>query len=135
MYQSLEPEDERRWLHHKALRDHPELEGRHLKITEFNEGDYFGVGENLRRTHIVTLGLVECLTIPRSVFEKANREQFLEDLKADLEDAIPTDEQILEEWLTLQTWKSYKKSHLKSFYGKVKAEKNVQFFDLCKKNR
>ncbi|OWA53223.1 hypothetical protein BV898_17656 [Hypsibius exemplaris] len=116
-------------------RESIDLEGHHLNITEFKEGDYFGVGEDLRRSHIIALGMVECLTIPRSVFEKANRMQFLEDLKADLEDAIPTDEQILEEWLALQTWKSYRKSHLKQFYGKRKAEQSARFFNMYKRNQ
>ncbi|OWA53221.1 hypothetical protein BV898_17654 [Hypsibius exemplaris] len=122
-------------LSYKALRESTDLEGHHLNITEFKEGDYFGVGEDLRRCHIIALGMVECLTIPRSVFEKANRMQFLEDLKADLEDAIPTDEQILEEWLALQTWKSYRRSHLKQFYGKRKAEQSARFFNMYKRNR
>ncbi|GAV02571.1 hypothetical protein RvY_13116 [Ramazzottius varieornatus] len=135
MYQSLEADDERRWLPPSQLKNHPELEGRHLFITEFKEGDYFGVGEDLRRTHIIALTMVECLTIPRSVFEKANRVQFLEDLKADLEDAIPSDEQILEDWLALETWKQYKKKHLKFFYSKKQAEKDYQFFDMFKKYR
>ena len=135
MYQALEADDERRWLPPPQLKNHPELEGHHLFITEFKEGDYFGVGEDLRRTHIIALTMVECLTIPRSVFEKANRMQFLEDLKADLEDAIPSDEQILDDWLALQTWKRYKKKHLKFFYSKKQAEKDYEFFDMFKKYR
>ncbi|XP_055350477.1 uncharacterized protein LOC129597069 [Paramacrobiotus metropolitanus] len=129
IYQALEPDDPRRWLPHQSLSRHSELEGHHLHITELKEGDYFGVGEDLRRAHIITVSAVECLTIPHSVFEKAMRLQFLEELKADLEDAIPTDDVIASEWLALQTWKQFQRKDMKKFWtSKNAVDDYVKFY-------
>lgn len=135
-FQALEQEDKRRWLTNAELKRHENLEGRHLNITELKEGDYFGVGEDLRRTHIISLTLVDCLTIPRSVFEKANRLIFLDDLKNELEDAIPTDQQIVDEWLARKTWETYKKHNLADFYSKRKiADENERVYNMYRKWR
>ncbi|CAH3175808.1 unnamed protein product, partial [Porites evermanni] len=82
---------------------------KYLTIHVLKEGDFFGVGEDLKKTYIISVGRVHCVLISQPIFMKKERGRTLETLKQKLSDAFLTQKQAFKFYIEDRNWKIYKK--------------------------
>ncbi|XP_022803352.1 cAMP-dependent protein kinase regulatory subunit-like [Stylophora pistillata] len=80
-----------------------------LTIHILNRGDFFGVGEDLKKTFIISVGRVHCLLISRLIFMKKERGKSLEAMKQHMSETFLTHKQAFKSYIEDRDWKIYKK--------------------------
>ena len=64
----------------------------------FYTGYYFGVGENMTDTYLVTQTPVECMFMPRVHFHRAGQVHHLERLREKIDNCIPSNKQLFKKY-------------------------------------
>ncbi|XP_077987469.1 uncharacterized protein LOC144442072 [Glandiceps talaboti] len=81
-----------------------------LHICTIGKGQYFGVGEDLRKTYIISAGKVECLLVNTVVFTRhGDRGKTLDNIKRVTRNFLPEREQLFQCYMDNKRWRSYKK--------------------------
>ncbi|CAB3976907.1 Hypothetical predicted protein [Paramuricea clavata] len=86
------------------------LEKRYLVLMIIGHGGYFGVGENLDQTWIVSEEKVECLLVKRSVFKKHDGGRELALLRQKLISSYPSRKEAFKSYIMERNWRKYKKA-------------------------
>ncbi|XP_063412938.1 uncharacterized protein LOC134695591 isoform X2 [Mytilus trossulus] len=81
-----------------------------LTVMSLYPGDYFGVGENLQDTYIITNGKVECLVINSAFFAINLMMDQLDEMKNKNEEKIPSNQNLYLKFEANRKWTEYKKS-------------------------
>ncbi|XP_052078266.1 uncharacterized protein LOC127716181 [Mytilus californianus] len=81
-----------------------------LTVMSLYPGDYFGVGENLQDTFIITNGKVECLLINSAFFAINLMMDRLDEMKDKNEEKIPSNQNLYLKFEANRKWTEYKKS-------------------------
>ncbi|XP_022084507.1 uncharacterized protein LOC110975934 [Acanthaster planci] len=79
-----------------------------LHIANIGKGKFFGVGEDLRRTHIISAGKVECILVSRVSFMRHDRGKSLECMQQTVEQLYPSYEETFTSYLQDKRWRAYK---------------------------
>uniref|UniRef100_H2ZIA1 Cyclic nucleotide-binding domain-containing protein n=1 Tax=Ciona savignyi TaxID=51511 RepID=H2ZIA1_CIOSA len=97
---------------------------RFLVIGQMEKGDYFGVGEDLRSTYIMTSTKVDCLIVPRHTVVALERSSTLtgasdirkvvtvREMLHHAESRFLSEENAFERWISNLRWKNYKRKML-----------------------
>lgn len=82
-----------------------------IDIGSLAVGGVFGIGEEMVNRVIIARNVVQCLLIPRHwLFQKAqNIGNVWQRIKLFLNSSIPSQEQLLDSYISNQKWKRYKK--------------------------
>ncbi|XP_028399067.1 cGMP-dependent protein kinase, isozyme 1-like [Dendronephthya gigantea] len=94
------------------------LEKRYLVLMTIGHGGYFGVGEDLNETWIVSEDKVECLLVKRSVFKKHDGGRELTLLRDKLKASYPTKKEAFKSFLMERKWRKYKKALIDELISK-----------------
>ncbi|CAB3976902.1 Hypothetical predicted protein [Paramuricea clavata] len=81
-----------------------------LTIKTLKSGDYFGVGESMKDSFIITRGKTELMLIPRSILQIHNRGKVLRDMKDALIENNWKREDIFKAYIRTREWDQYKQA-------------------------
>ncbi|KAL9967240.1 hypothetical protein ACROYT_G025424 [Oculina patagonica] len=110
-----------------------------LTVHVLNKGDFFGVGEDLKKTYIITVGrsirakhtdTVHCVLISQLIFMKKERGKALEALKQKLSEAFLTQKQAFKCYIEDRNWKIYKKKLIDDIITRRRRPHRTSFDDV-----
>ena len=109
----------------------PELCRRRLwTICTLGKGLYFGVGENLDKSYLVSKTRVEVIKIPKSQFVKHGKGRIMERLREDLNELLPGNELVFNAFLQGMKWERYKDKVVKQVLEKRKLSNPTKIQDV-----
>ncbi|XP_067022888.1 cyclic nucleotide-binding domain-containing protein 2-like [Acropora muricata] len=103
---------------------------KYLTIHILKKGDAFGVGEDLKKTFVVSIGRVHCLVVSRLVFLKRDRGKALEIVKQNLSEAFMTQREAFKFYIEDRNWKIYKKKLVDEIVKRRKRLHCTTFHDV-----
>ena len=77
-------------------------------ICTLGKGLYFGVGENLEKSYLITKTRVDVIQIPRSQFVKQGKGRVIDRLREDLNELLPDNKTIFNSFVQGMKWECYK---------------------------
>eukprot|EP00057_Strongylocentrotus_purpuratus_P011264 XP_011665738.1 PREDICTED: uncharacterized protein LOC105438988 [Strongylocentrotus purpuratus] len=89
-----------------------------LNIATIGKGDFFGVGEDLRKTHLISIHKVECMLVSRVAFQRHDRGKCLVPMKEAVEENYPTYDETFAGYLVDKRWRAYKHNLVKEVASK-----------------
>ncbi|XP_031551248.1 cAMP-dependent protein kinase regulatory subunit-like [Actinia tenebrosa] len=95
------------------------IERKLLIIRTLNEGDFFGVGEDLDKTYIITAERVSCVLINHLALLKRDRGKYMEEMRQRLMKSFPTQQEAFKGFLDDYNWKQYKTKCIKDVVKKL----------------
>ncbi|KAJ7381256.1 hypothetical protein OS493_001373 [Desmophyllum pertusum] len=101
-----------------------------LTIHVLKKGDFFGVGEDLKKTFIISVGRVHCVLISQLIFMKKERGKTLEALKQKLSEAFLTKKEAFKYYNEDRNWKIYKKKLVDDIIKRRKRPHYTTFDDV-----
>ena len=84
------------------------LQRRFWTICSLKKGLYYGVGENLENTYLLTKSRMEVIRVPRSQFIKFGRAKMLDRLRDDLNEILPDNTSVFQAYHRSLKWEKYK---------------------------
>ncbi|XP_062520482.1 uncharacterized protein LOC134195480 [Corticium candelabrum] len=96
-----------------------------VQLRILRPGDFFGVGEDLRNSCIVTLSKVECLVVSRLVFIKHDRSITLDSMTQEANSLMPTPTAVYQRLVEKDRWQTYKKQVLSHVIRQRSSRKNT----------
>ncbi|XP_074651655.1 uncharacterized protein LOC141906307 [Tubulanus polymorphus] len=85
------------------------LEERHLiAVCTISKGHFYGLGEDLISTYIISTDRLEVLAVPRILFTRYGKAELLIRMKEDLCTVIPSNKQAFNHFMESKKWKRYK---------------------------
>ncbi|XP_068760054.1 uncharacterized protein [Montipora capricornis] len=103
---------------------------KYLTIHTLKKGDSFGVGEDLSKTFIISIGRVHCLLVQRLIFLKRDRGKALEVVKQNLREAFMTQREAFKFYNEGRNWKIYKKKLVDDIVKRRKRSHCTTFDDV-----
>ncbi|KAH3838861.1 uncharacterized protein LOC127877364 [Dreissena polymorpha] len=83
-------------------------EVRYLTVTTLLPGNYFGTGESMRDTFIISRGKTECVVIKSAQFSIMGKSEQLRHMKSERENCIPSNKTLYEEFQRNRKWYEYR---------------------------
>ena len=77
-------------------------------ICTLGKGLYFGVGENLEKTYLISKTRVDVIQIPRSQFVKHGKGRVIDRLREDLNELLPDNNSVFASFVRGMKWECYK---------------------------
>ena len=77
-------------------------------ICTLGKGLYFGVGENLDKSYLVSKTRVEVIQVPKSQFVKHGKGRVIDRLREDLNELLPGNDLVFKAFLRSMKWERYK---------------------------
>ncbi|XP_041463895.1 cAMP-dependent protein kinase regulatory subunit-like [Lytechinus variegatus] len=84
-----------------------------LHIATIGKGDFFGVGEDLRKTHLIAAHKTEVMLVSRVAFMRHDRGKCLLPMKQEVEELFPTYDETFAGYLVDKRWRAYKRNLVK----------------------
>ncbi|XP_038057298.1 cyclic nucleotide-binding domain-containing protein 2-like [Patiria miniata] len=109
---------------------HQRLIRKLLHIANIGRGKFFGVGEDLRRTHIISSGKVECILVSRVSFMRHDRGKSLESMQQMVEQLYPSYEETFTNYLQDKRWRAYKHGLVKELMLRRNIPNNTTIEDV-----
>ncbi|CAH3124264.1 unnamed protein product [Pocillopora meandrina] len=101
-----------------------------LSVHMLSKGDFFGVGEDLKKTFIISVGRVHCLLISQLIFMKKERGKSLEAMKQGMNQAFLTHKQAFKTYTDDRDWKIYKKKLVDEIVRRRKRPHSTTYDDV-----
>ncbi|XP_071500000.1 uncharacterized protein [Diadema antillarum] len=101
-----------------------------LHIATIGKGDFFGVGEDLRKTHLIAINKVECILVSRVAFMRHQRGKCLGPMKTEVEELFPTYEETFSSYLVDKRWRAYKRNLVKELASRRHIPNNTTIEDV-----
>ncbi|XP_011500873.1 PREDICTED: uncharacterized protein LOC105364592 [Ceratosolen solmsi marchali] len=95
-----------------------------MQICLFNRGACFGLGENMKNRHVVSLSPITCLMIPLYWLLKHNRANIWTRVKNFLNDKLPNNKQLLDIYIKNRMWAKYRRDYTNEIIGRSKKLRN-----------
>ncbi|XP_022242542.1 uncharacterized protein LOC111085935 [Limulus polyphemus] len=80
-----------------------------VQICVLSVGNYFAVGENLKKTYIIAKNSVRCFLIPIHLMRKPRYKPLLQKLRITLENQLPSVQEIVEKCIENDRWRHYRR--------------------------
>ncbi|XP_071950961.1 uncharacterized protein [Antedon mediterranea] len=101
-----------------------------LHICTFGKGRFFGVGEDLRKTHIISIGKVECILVARVAFLFHNHGRCIAPMKQSVEELIPSREDAFNSYIEGIKWRNYKRGLVKELVNRRHIPNNTTMAEV-----
>ncbi|XP_076315681.1 uncharacterized protein LOC143228283 [Tachypleus tridentatus] len=79
-----------------------------VQICVLSVGNYFAVGEDLRKTYIIAKNSVRCLLVPIHLMQNPRHRTLLQKLRITLENQLPSVQEIVEKYFETERWRYYR---------------------------
>ncbi|XP_072039345.1 uncharacterized protein [Amphiura filiformis] len=112
------------------LEKHQKLMGKYLHVATIKSGDFFGVGEDLQKTFIISIGRVECILVSQVAFLRHERGRCLEPMRMTVENRIPSYQTAFENYLESKRWRAYKRGLVKELAARRHIPNSTKFSDV-----
>jgi hypothetical protein len=95
-----------------------------VQLRVLGSGDFFGVGEYLTESRVITTKKVECLLVSRLAFIKHDQGVSLEELKREANSLLPSTGTVYRKLVQDNRWNAYKKSIVTDIIGRRSSNRN-----------
>ncbi|XP_071787118.1 uncharacterized protein [Asterias amurensis] len=101
-----------------------------LHVANIGRGKFFGVGEDLHGTHIISTGKVECILVSRVSFMRHDRGISLEQMQSMVSQLYPSYDETFANFLLDKKWRAYKRRLVKELMQKRNIPNNTTREDV-----
>ncbi|KAL4230053.1 Cyclic nucleotide-binding domain-containing protein 2 [Mactra antiquata] len=105
-------------------------ESRYLTVTTLHPGNYFGVGENLRDTFIISKGKTELLVINAAQFSIQGKSEQLRRLTVDRDFVLPSNTAVYQKFQENRKWFEYRNQLLQDIVNRRQKDCRMTMYDV-----